>query len=258
MTDIYVLGVGQRFPDHLTLEVVEVLRTCSAVYTLLDASELPGLPGEIAERCVPVGGLYQPGRERDLNYADVFETVLKGAGQGTPVAWLTRGSPRILDSVSQRLVDEGARLGLVVTALPSVSSVDTVLNDVGYDPARGVLIVEGTHAVMHRTPFVPTVATLIFQPSVFGTFRPRFSLDGPGVDLTPLRRHLDRHFPGEHPVAFVTSSSDRRVAARIHWTTVGLIADTPYPYVAGSTVFIPPVSGGELDKDFVTAVRSAE
>ena len=87
------------------------------------------------------------------------------------------GESPSLDSMSQTLVPAGADLGLSVVVPPAVSSINSVLIDVDYDPASGVRIIEGTTALVRQTRFIPEIAALIFQPGVFGTFYPRLTVD---------------------------------------------------------------------------------
>lgn len=159
--DIYILGLGQRFPCHLTLEVMEVLDDYEVVYTLLTEDEIARLPADLAAKCQSVFNRYRPDRLRWENYAEVSKTILEVARRLSPLAWLTWGNPRVLDNVSQTLIDIGQAEGFSVVALPAVSTIDTVLVDVGYDPAAGLLVIEATSAVLYQTPLVPEVATLV-------------------------------------------------------------------------------------------------
>jgi uncharacterized protein YabN with tetrapyrrole methylase and pyrophosphatase domain len=257
VTDIYILGTGQRFPYHLTIEVMEALGECRTIYTLLGEEEVAKLPGDLAAKCKSVRALYQPDRQRSDNYAEVAEVILEAARRESPIGWLTWGNPRVLDSVSQTLVRTGAETGLAVVALPAVSSIDTVLIDVGYDPADGVQVIEGTTVVLRQTPLVPEIAVLIFQPGVFGTLYPRMTADSPRVSLSPLCDYLLRYYPADHKVAFVTSSASHSIPAKIEWTTAGGLDGISADALGSSTIFIPPVVKSGIDAIFAAMVKAA-
>ncbi|HJQ08041.1 MAG TPA: SAM-dependent methyltransferase [Candidatus Saccharimonadales bacterium] len=258
MTDIYIIGIGQRFPQHLTLEALEALTDCRTIYTLLGDAEVASLPDDIGVKCRSVRKLYQPNRRRSDNYTEVARTVLNAARSGRPVGWLTWGNPRVLDSVSHTLAKTGAETGLVVVTLPAVSSIDTVLIDVSYDPADGVQIIEGTTAVTRQTRIVPEIAVLIFQPGVFGTMYPRMTADSPRVQLGPLRDYLLRYYLADHELAFVCSSEDRNVPARITWTAIEKLNTVASDVLRSSTIFIPPAAKSQIDRSFIALVESAD
>jgi uncharacterized protein YabN with tetrapyrrole methylase and pyrophosphatase domain len=258
VTDIYILGTGQRFPGHITLELLEALDECQRVFTLLTAEEIAKLPVGIGGKCVSMWPHYHPDRPRNDNYAEVSAAILEAAQAATPVGWLTLGNPRILDSVSETLVTMGPEKGLSVTSLPAVSSIDSVLVDVDYDPASGLLVVEATTALIRQTPLIPEVATLVFQPGVFGTFYPRLTEDDRPVDLSKLRDYLLRYYPSDHSLAFVSSSASRDLAPMLAWTTIGQLAAVKPVALQRSTMFIPPARTPMIDHEYVATVeRSA-
>lgn len=245
MPDIYLLGIGQRFPGHLTLDVLETMDLCQSIYTLLDDGQIAQLPSAIGAKCHAVFPWYREDQPRAANYARVIEAVLAAAREVTPVGWLTWGNPRVLDSVSQGLLDFGTKTGLSVAALPAVSSLDTVLIDVGHDPANGLLVVEGTTALRDGIAILPNVATLIFQPGTFGSNYPHLSSARPPVDLSPLRDYLLRFYATQHSLAFVSSSTTMHHPARITWTTIGQLVEVDPNLLQQSTIFIPPFLGAQ-------------
>jgi uncharacterized protein YabN with tetrapyrrole methylase and pyrophosphatase domain len=257
MTDIFILGTGIRFPDQITLEVLGALNECEKIFTLLTEDEISALPDKIAKKCESMWPRYRQDRRRDDNYAEVAAEILAATQERTPVGWLTRGNPRILDSVSQRLVTAGAQKELSVTVLPAVSSLDSVLIDVGYDPAGGLLVVEATAALIGRTQFMPEIAALILQPGVFGTFYPRLTEDRSDLDLRKLSDYLLDFYPADHSLALVASSSRRDSAPVTVWTTISTLADTDPNAVLRSTIFIPPARQPTTDRDFLEAVLNA-
>lgn len=184
---------------------------------------------------------YQDDRRRDLNYDVVVQAVLSAAAKVTSIGWLTWGSPRVLDSVSQKLMRVTLEQGFTVEVIPAISSIDTVLIDVDYDPVDGLMVIEGTTAIRARLTLTTEVAVLIFQPGTFGSDHPHLSETSPPVDLHALSDYLLRFYEPDHPAAFVSSSVHRDRTASKTWTTIANIGEVLPTVLRSSTIYIPRV-----------------
>lgn len=238
--DIYLVGAGVIFPEHLTIETIEILSKCKRICTNLPESMLQGLPPDLLEKCISLWSLYQDGRIRTENYFDVFRAVVELVEIETPVAWLTPGHPVIFDSVSASLIDEGKARGWNFRIIPGISSIDTMLAALGYDPAHGMLIHEATGLVRRRIPVLPSMALMLFQPAVFDVNVAIISVDSARPDLSPLRDYLCEFHSGEQKCAFIRSASQGGEPDLVTWTKLSDLASVSYELVAGSTLFIPP------------------
>jgi uncharacterized protein len=238
--DLYIVGAGIAVPDHLTIQTVEVLRACTRIYTNLTESKLNLLPDDLRAKCISLWPLYQENRPRADNYRDVANAVVEKIANERPVAWLTPGHPLVFDSVSTTLIQAARARSWSVSIVPGISSLDTVLVELGYDPASGLLVHEATSLVMQNLALLPSVATLLLQPSAFGSHITHYSSQFEGPDLTLLRDHLLRFHVPEHPCAFVRSASSPGETNRLSWVQLRDLASAPYEAVAGSTLFLPP------------------
>lgn len=238
--DVYLVGAGVIFPEHLTVETIETLSNCKRICTNLPESMLQGLPEDLRDRCVSLWRLYQDGRIRTENYLDVFHAIVELVEIETPVAWLTPGHPVIFDSVSASLIKEGKARGWNLRIMPGISSIDTMLATLGYDPAHGMLIHEATGLVKRRIPVSPSMALMLLQPAVFDVNVAIISVGSAGPDLSPLRDYLGEFHSAEHMCAFVRSASQLGERDLVTWTKLGDLASVPYDLVAGSTLFVPP------------------
>jgi tetrapyrrole methylase family protein/MazG family protein len=238
--DVYLVGAGIIFPEHLTIETVEILTLCKRIGTNLPEAILEGLPEDLRAKCVSLWSLYQDGRIRTENYLDVFHAIVELTEVDTPIAWLTPGHPIIFDSVSAALLTEGKSRGWNVRVIPAVSSIDTMLAELGYDPAHGMLIHEATGLVRRRIPVVRSVALMLLQPAVFDVNIAIIAGDSAGPDLSPLRDYLCEFHDADHICAFIRSASQPSERDLITWTALRDLASVPYHRVAGSTLFVPP------------------
>jgi precorrin-6B methylase 1 len=236
---LYLVGAGVSFPEHLTLQTVEILRSCTRICSNLPEPDLDRLGRDLQSKCQSLWPLYQENRDRADNYRDVAQAVVDAAAAAPPVAWLTPGHPLIFDSVSQTLLAAGPALGWNVQVVPAISCIDTILAEVGYDPANGLLVYEAHALVRQALPLIPTFATLLLQPSAFGSDATHYSTSW-SPNLAPLRDHLLRFYQPTYPCAFVRSVSLHGGPGQIYWIELGNMTSAPFDAVAGSTLYVPP------------------
>jgi precorrin-6B methylase 1 len=238
---LYLIGAGVSFPEHMTLQTIKILTACTQICSNLTQTDLNLLPGNLKSKSVSLWPLYQENRNRSDNYNDVAKAVLDAAEANPPVAWLTPGHPLIFDSVSQALLEAGREHGWKVRVLPGISCLDTIFAETGYDPANGLVIYEATGAVFANLLLIPSVATLLLQPSAFGSDLTHYSSQW-SPNLIPLRDYLLQFFAPDHKCAFIRSYSRHGGPARISWRDVSNLQRVAFDEVAGSTLFIPPVA----------------
>jgi hypothetical protein len=241
---LYLVGAGVSFPEHLTLETLDILGMCTRICSNLPQPDLDRLPKNLKSKAVSLWPLYQENRERSDNYSDIAQVVMDAAKAKPPVAWLTPGHPLIFDSVSQQLLASARAQKWNIRLMPAVSCIDTILADICYDPANGLIIHEAYAVVMRRIPLETSCAALLLQPSAFGTDLTHYSTAW-RADLSPLRDYLLEYFPPAHRCAFVRSASLQLGVSRITWSELGGITDVAVDDVAGATLFVPPVLSEE-------------
>jgi uncharacterized protein len=238
--DLYLLGTGVSLAQHLTTETLEILKLCRQICTNLTDWELSPLPEDLRAKCVSLSHLYADRRPRVENYNEVTRVVIETVEGGGPVAWLTPGHPRVFDSVSDALLREGRRRGWNVSVVPAVSCLDTLLAELDCDPANGLLVHDSTSLVMENVALLPSVATVLLQPGVFGSNLAQLSPNFTGTDLTRLRDHLLQFYSPEHRCTFVRSSTQPGQPHRISWILLRDLASVRDEAVPGSTLFLPP------------------
>jgi hypothetical protein len=244
--DLYLLGAGIAFPDHLTIQTIEILGRCKEIHTNLAEDQLVALPADIREKCVSLANLYRDGRERRDNYKKVTEAVVERMNSVRPLAWLTPGHPLIFDSVSQALMAAAEEHGWVAQAVPGISSIDTVLAEVGYDAAHGLIVYEAYELVKQNVVVSPSFAALLLQPGAFGSSVAHLS-GAWHPDLAPLRDHIRTFRDPDHECAFVWSSRSRFGRDKVWWSRVDEMESVPTEALGNSTLFVPPV-GAALPK----------
>jgi uncharacterized protein YabN with tetrapyrrole methylase and pyrophosphatase domain len=238
-TDLYLLGAGVAFPDHLTVQSINILSECLTICTNLPDSKLMSLPADIREKCVSLWPLYQDGRIRAENYHDVTQAALAEIEKACPAAWLTPGHPMVFDSVSRNLLDAAATRNWKVSVVPAISCLDTLLAELQYDPAGGLVIHDASGLVRRRIPLLPSVALILLQISVFLSNRAHLTLDRGAPDLGPLRDYLLKYFPSTHKCAVVHSSPLVTAPPQITWVALCDLPSVPVEASAGASLFVP-------------------
>jgi tetrapyrrole methylase family protein/MazG family protein len=239
--DLYLLGAGVQFPSHLSLETIEIFDRCNRVVTNLPSDHLSLLPKEICKRIESVWHLYQPGRLRVDNYADVVKAVLAAAEAKRPIAWLTFGHPMIFDSVTGELLQESRRRNWQTQVVPAISSIDTLLATIEFEPANGIFIYEATSLVRRQIQLNPRIATMLLQPSAFQSDRAMLRSQDVVVNLAPLCDYLKQFYPETHNCVFVRSANTDADDGRITWAELRDFEAVDAMAIAGSTLFIPAI-----------------
>lgn len=252
---LFIVGTGLRFPEHLTLEAMEVLEASERIFTLLGTSQIAQLPEPLSVKCISIWDCYREDRCRPETYDEVINIVREGITTEDNTSWLTFGNPRVFDSVTEGLIEGAISSGTEVVVVPAISALDTILIDVGYDPANGLQVYDATCLVLYQVPLLNSIGLILFQPSVFGSIYPRMHEDSPLPDFSPLVKHLLQYYPIDHQVIFVRSpeSLDERPSLKTY--TVGSLSSVGGGHLNGSSLFIPPSSEQEVDASFLRAME---
>ena len=237
--DLYLLGAGISFPDHLTIQTLDILSMCDEVYTLLPNDRLDVLPQDLRTKFVSIWSLYRDKRARSENRKDITNAIIDRATSVRPLGWMTFGHPLVFDGVSQALIKAGEERGWRVSVVPAISCFDTILADVGYDAADGLMVYEAYSLVMDNVPISTSLAALLLQPSVFGTRLADLS-GTRRPDLATLRDHIRQFHASDHECAFVISSNWHDEQNRVCWCKLGNLESIPTAALGNSTLFIPP------------------
>jgi uncharacterized protein YabN with tetrapyrrole methylase and pyrophosphatase domain len=239
-TGIAIVGSGINVPDQLTLEGVRILREASEIWTNVAESEHAKLEQAVGRPPQSLWPFFRAERQRLANYEAITAHLLERVEAVGRVAYLTQGHPRVLDRVATNLLAEGARSGVSISVVPGISSIDTILADVDYEPAGGLQVFDATGFVTRGMRIDPRAGLLLLQPSVFGTSMPRLNASAPAPDLSTLQAALCESYDPAHQ-AYLVRSASGRMAKRIMPVAIGELDRVAAADLAASTLWIPPV-----------------
>jgi siroheme synthase len=238
---IVIVGSGIKVPDHLTIEALRVLASASEIWTNvpeLEHAELAKVVGQAPHSLWP---FFRTDRPRLASYQAITTHLLERARAVRHLAYLTQGHPLVLDRVATELLRQSNNQGVSVSSvLPGISSIDTILADIRYEPARGLQVFDATTFVRRETRIDGRAGLLLLQPGVFGTDMPRLTSNAPVPQLTDLQDALHKTYPGEHPAILIRSATASMAKQRFQ-TTIGDLHSVPATALAASTLWIPPL-----------------
>jgi uncharacterized protein YabN with tetrapyrrole methylase and pyrophosphatase domain len=240
---VYLMGAGIHFPEHLSMQTIEGLEACQTIFTNLQQQEVDNLPASLRSKTSSLWSLYISGRERTLNYADVVDVVIAGAETSGPVGWLTQGHPTIFDSVTSALLKACKQRDWRFAVLPAISSIDTLLADLGFEAAHGICILDATALVVKKIPLNSMISTVLLQPSALLNNTAQLTRETLSINLTPLAEHVMKFFPPTHKCTFVRSSTKTLPISNIVSCDIGQLDKVDQLDVAGSSLFIPGLAG---------------
>lgn len=236
--DLWILGVGIRGIDQITLETLSVLKDCRIV---LDLTHLEDELRKINPNTVDLDGVYWVDSEREDVYETLVETVLEEVGKGPGVALVSYGHPMVFDDVTLELVERCKKQGLDCRVLPGVSCLDTLCIDLGFDYGNGFQIFEATHLVYTDVPMNPNLHALVFQLGEFDNTRIAEEDPRPRQVLQPFVDYLLRFYDPKHRATIVFSDDGSLSKPKLLKTTVAKIASYHRSIFPGVSLYLPPL-----------------
>lgn len=240
--DLYILGTGVAFFDHISLETQRLLEECKIICTNLPDELLQSLPQNLRLKTKSFWHLYKDGSNRVNNYRVVMDSVLNELKNEQPIAWLTPGHPSVFDSTTSLLLKEGRSLGWKVILMPAISCIDTIIADLEYEVAGGLFIYDATSVVMNKIPLLTSVSVMLLQISVFFSENSHLTIKSLSVDLQPLKEYLKKYYAENHKCAFICSSTNAQYESRITWVKISDFTSLTPDLLTSATLWIPKIA----------------
>src|SRR5262249_46008258 len=123
-----------------------------------------------------------------------------------PIGYVTYGNPMSYDRVAQNLLEYAKDVGFSTQIIPGISSLDSVLCDLGIDMAPAIQIFEASWLLACHIPLNIRVPVLLMQMGAFGSLRTHYTKRTNGSSLNELVEYLRLFYPPFHRVSLVRSS----------------------------------------------------
>ncbi|WP_235919211.1 bifunctional methyltransferase/pyrophosphohydrolase YabN [Heliomicrobium undosum] len=235
---ITVVGLGAGDPGHLTRAGWEALRRADRLF--LRTAIHPTVPslkeaGLVFETFDP---LYESAESFDDLYSEIASRLIKTAESG-PITFAVPGHPRVGEKAVALLLEEARRRNWSVEVIPGVSFLEALYTAVGFDPARGLTVLDGLDLAPEDLD--GRRATVITQ-----VYAQRIASD---VKLTLMELYGD-----EHPVTVIRAAG---VAGEERIAEIPLYELDRLDWVDHLTsVYVPPLSAADAEASENSEKRS--
>jgi len=239
--DVGIVGTGIVGAHQLTREAEEVIRRCRQTFVIDSGYGLPDYLRTLCPHVTELGVYYEPGKDRVPTYRRMAAEVVAAAVAEPPVCLATYGHPWIYCYPTTLIKRAAPLLGLHVEVFPGVSSLDTLLVDLGMDIALdGIQMYEATDLLLRRRPLQTDVACVIWQPTVVGD--PGYHV-GPYEEeqFLPLQAYLCDLYPADHEAVLVTTKTFPLARSVVRHTRIGDLAAELARAPQVATLYIPPL-----------------
>jgi precorrin-2 methylase len=256
--DIAVVGLGILGVRHITAETTDVIQRCSQVFLVDSTFGVEEHIRSLNPKVTSLLHLYRIGQPRLGTYQSMAAAVVSAAIEDAPVCFATYGHPQLYCHPTTLIKRAGKLLGLRVEVLAGVSSLDTLLVDVGYDMStHGLQIYDATDIVLRQRPLQNDVACVLWQTTTFAD--PTFQVAVATTErLSRLRDYLLRFYPPEHRVLVVFSSTHPALEPIVAGHRLSQLAEALSTGPQSGTLFIPPVhTRRATDSDLIEVLRQA-
>jgi len=243
--DIYLTGLGTFELRQLTLETLDVLRNVNVVYHLTarhaDLCAINPKTRDLSNQ------YFRAGVREDI-YAAMARHLVEAARLEGPIALALDGNPMFFSDISWMTAAIAKKEGLKVEALPSVSCIDVLPMQLGFEPAYlGMQIFEATQLVLYDLAINPYLSTLVLQ---IAYFLERVTIPMPEKQVGAFDRfvkHVLKFFPPNHPAIFVQSAYSTKIPTLAFSTQVSSIDGCRNQMASGMTLYLPRVGIPSID-----------
>lgn len=255
---LFVIGLGVKIPDHATLEAQSAISDCKRVYSIVQEPPNLWLPSSAqSTEVIDVMGMYNEGALRTDNYERVAKTIIEALNETRPIGYVTYGNPLAYDSVAQNLVSHATQAGLPFQVVAGISSIDTLLCDLGRDMAPGLQIYEASWLVAAQIPLQADIAVILVQLGAFGSVRTHYREPPSPVALAGLVTYLARFYPPSHGVFVVRSASRTDRQGGVRAVALGDLCSARTEEILNASLYVPAVRQPGLDLEIFEKMQSA-
>jgi hypothetical protein len=254
---LYIIGLGVVIPGHISIQATRAMSECSELFSIVQ--EPSGLWMPVArQHLTKVTNLlesYAEGRLRIENYERAVQNVINALAPGRSVGYVTYGNPMSYDRVAQELLQHAKEHDLAVKVIPGISSIDSLLCDIGLDMAPAIQIFDATWLVACGIEPIIKVPMLLVQAGCFGSLRTHYSKRQDGKSLTELVAYLYKFYLPTHAVILVCSTAEAEHPAHIRKVDLERLCEVGAEDLSGASLYIPASIKPQFDPVLVTRME---
>ena len=195
-------------------------------------------------------GYYRAGQDRRVTYEAQAARIMQSVRAGQRVCAAFYGHPGMVVDPARLAIDAARAEGFAARMLPAVSSFDSLMADLGFDPIGGCQMYEATDVLLRRRPIDPMTPLVLWQIGTVGHFEHQAgALNHDGLSV--LAEVLADRYGQDHEVVVYEAATLAACGPMRERLTLGELGRASVS--RGSTLFVPPV--GEPPVDLAMARR---
>jgi uncharacterized protein YabN with tetrapyrrole methylase and pyrophosphatase domain len=244
--DIAIVGLGIVGVHQITGEVEETIRRCRHTFVIDSGFGVVSYLKSICAGVTSLAPLYERGKDRLPTYRRMAAEVVNAAIARSPVCFATYGHPLVYCYPAVLIQRAAKLLNLRVETFPGISSLDTLLVDLGIDPAvDGLQMYETTDLLLRRRPIQNDVPCVLWQVTAIA--EPTYQTDRRSAEqFLSLQNYLLEFYPPDHPITLVLSKTFPLLESIVEKYRVGTLATDLERGPQTGNLYIPPVRRREV------------
>ena len=166
-----IVGAGILAPNQLTLEADRALRGSSLIlYVVGDAPAMISYLQSLGPKAVDMNSYYRSGELDEEVYRNLSQAVIAAMEGNDTVSFVVNGHPLIYNLPVRIIAREARKRGYRVNVLPGISSIDTMLMQLGIEiGSSGLQVYDANRFVYYGIEPDVRVPLILFQPGCFGS-----------------------------------------------------------------------------------------
>ena len=261
MKKLRVVGSGVKGAHHLTDEAKLNLDASKKVLYLGSIEGFDELAKSRNWHAEDISSLYVNGSLDQSNYENILNKVTSDLESYEDVCLVLLGHPRLGVTIVQELQARNENSLFQLNVLPGISSFDTIINDIGYDPLEeGTSILDANRLVLFDYHMDPCINYIIYHVCSIGNAKTDYSNPYERNSVSFLKQKLLKHFQANHDVKLISSDSTLHGSARIYSGNIGDLELLLSKVTFDSSLFIPAVlpTASQINKEFYKHLRASE
>ncbi|WP_035833511.1 SAM-dependent methyltransferase [Jonesia quinghaiensis] len=241
MPKLYLLGTGIRGLLQITQETQQALSISDKIYVLhSDLGVIRNLEETFDAEVVDLEYIYRGVKTRNDAYKQIAQLIVGATSEATTVSFVVHGHPLFLVSASEYIYGLAERKSITVHALPSVTSLDTIMCDLQLDLGYALQIYDTTTLLRRNHQLDNRAEALFFQ--LTSTLNPNV-IDQLGSDdtLAEFREYLLRFYPHDHPVKVVYSAATAFSGSIVQELELSKLSAQSLNLVERPTLYVPAI-----------------
>lgn len=246
-----VVGLGIKFKSHLTLETLSYIKEADFVFYLTTEPAMQEWIKKSNPNTESLEKFYNQFKRRTNCYEAMTKHVLHALNQNKNVCFALYGHPLLFAKPAVDLVNKAKLQGFHVEVLPGISAEDCLFADLRINPSQdGYHSYEATNFLIYKRKVDIYSHLILWQVGIIGVVT--YPLKKNKKGLAALSNYLSLFYSPHHCVYIYEAAQYPHLEPKIRKVILNELIDASISTF--STLYIPPVSSADYDKEMLLAL----